>query len=82
MRDPTRITVILDLINQIWTKDPDLRFQQLVYILQSDFSQKNNNIGKVESPEKDGFSRIGYDFFNIEDDTFLEYLKEVAKNGF
>ncbi len=81
MRDPERITVILDLLNQIWEKNPDLRFHQLLYILQSGFSQQHNNIGKVESAGEDGFARVGYDLFNVEDDTFMEYLQQIVKNG-
>lgn len=81
MRDPTRIEEVLGLINQIWQEQPDLRFQQLLYILQNGFSHKNNNVGKVEHIEEDGFTRIGYDLFNIEDDQFIEYLNEVVKSG-
>jgi hypothetical protein len=79
MRDPKRIDKILGLIKQIWLNHPDLRFQQLIYILQSDYSHKNNSIGKVESIEKDGYSRIGFDLFNTEDDQFIEFLSEKVK---
>ena len=82
MRDPKRIKVILDLINQIWDKYPDLRFQQLVYVLQNGFSQKHNNLGKIEVTDEEGFTKVGYDLFNVEDDTFEEYLQEIARNGF
>lgn len=82
MRDPRRIEEILDLISQIWEKDPDLRFQQLVYNLQWDFSYRNGGLGKVEESELDGYKRIGFDLFNVEDDVFIEYLKTyLSGNG-
>ncbi|RDH41251.1 DNA glycosylase AlkZ-like family protein [Zooshikella ganghwensis] len=39
MRDPQRIKQVLELINQIWMNSPDLRFNQLIYNLQYDYSQ-------------------------------------------
>ena len=80
MRDPKRIQEILDLINQIWLKDPDLRFNQLIYNLQSGYSHINYGIGKVTEQETDGFSREGYDLFNLEDDSFIEYLRTVRNS--
>ena len=64
MRDEKRITEILSLISQIWEKDKDMRFFQLIYILQSKYSNANANIGQIELKEKDGYSRIGFDLFN------------------
>jgi uncharacterized protein YihD (DUF1040 family) len=75
MRDPRRIEEILGLISEIWKKDPDLRFQQLIYNLQWEFSYRNAGLGKVEESELDGFKRTGFDLFNVEDDVFVEYLK-------
>jgi len=82
MRDPKRIDETLTLLSQIWKQNPDLRFQQLVYILQGGYSENNSNIGRVESVEKEGFKQIGYDLFNTEDDVFMEHLREITKNGF
>ncbi|MBF9002712.1 DUF1040 family protein [Vibrio sp. NFV-1] len=42
MRDPKRIEELLTLLNQIWMRNPDLRFNQLIYDLQSGFSQKKS----------------------------------------
>jgi len=75
MRDSERISEFLNLINVLWAKNPDLRFNQLIYILQNGYSKKNGNIGKIESVEVDGFKQIGFDLFNSEDGRFLEYLK-------
>lgn len=81
MRDPARIEITLSLINQIWQQQPDLRFQQLIYTLQSRFSLQNNNVGKIELVEEDGFIKVGYDLFNIEDNLFVKFLEEIVKNG-
>jgi len=78
MRDPERIKVILGLINAIWERDSDLRFNQLIYNLQWEFSSRNNGVGKIEAIESDGFTRTGFDLFNLEDDLFLKYLQEKA----
>ena len=56
MRDPARIPVILDLLKQAWEIDEDMRFMQLIFNLQANYSHKNNNVGLVERIEKDGFS--------------------------
>jgi len=81
MRDLNRIEEVMDLINHIWLKDPDIRFNQLIYILQSGYSASNNGIGKVTEQETDGFSRVGYDLFNLEDDSFIEYLRKASANS-
>jgi len=78
IRDKNRIKELLDLINQIWQKDPDLRFNQLIYNLQSGYSHINNNYGKVSEPESDGFARVGFDLYSLEDEDFIEYLRSVA----
>jgi len=80
MRDPARIQVMLDLIQSLWLKDPDLRFNQLVYILQSEYSSKNAGIGGVKEPEVDGFAREGFDLFSTEDDAFINFLKMKISN--
>jgi len=81
MRDPQRIQEILGLINDIWVKSPDLRFQQLVYTLQHGYSEQNGGVGKIEKTENGGFAKVGFDLFNVEDDTFTDYLKGVLANG-
>ena len=75
MRDPERIPKILELISQLWLKDEDLRFNQLIYILQTEYSNKHGEIGKVVSTTEDGYSQVGFDLFNAEDDQFLDFLR-------
>ena len=81
MRDPQRINETLELINELWTKTPDLRFNQLIYILQNGYSENNSGVGKVESIEVDGFKQTGFDLFNAEDDDFLQHLKNEVQKG-
>lgn len=38
MRDPKRITEILDLLDQVWSVNPDLRFFQFVEFLKMKIS--------------------------------------------
>ena len=80
MRDPSRIQELLDLIKELWLKHPDLRFNQLIYILQSEYSLKNDCIGLVKEQEVDGFAREGFDLFNTEDDDFIKFLKMKISN--
>jgi len=79
MREPERIEETLGLISQIWAFDQDMRFNQLIYILQSGYSYQNNGIGEVKIEEAHSFPRVGYDLFNTEDDSFIDYLKEYLK---
>ncbi|GAB2688611.1 hypothetical protein [Aliiglaciecola aliphaticivorans] len=81
MRDPERITELLELINALWSKSPDLRFNQLIYNLQYGYSQKNSKLGLIKVEDSDGFTRTGFDFFNLEDEAFITYLKEVLSHG-
>ncbi|TDF35470.1 hypothetical protein EYS14_18805 [Alteromonadaceae bacterium M269] len=80
MRNLDRIPETLGLIERIWEKDPDLRFNQLIYNLQRGYSQENKDIGKIEEVIDDGFSRVGFDLFNLEDDSFIEYLRKQVAN--
>jgi len=80
MRDPDRMHKILGLLEQVWAKDPDLRFNQLLYNLQYGYSQSNGGIGQVKEATSDGFERIGFDLFNLEDDDFISYVRAVVEN--
>ncbi|WP_419238512.1 hypothetical protein ACN08P_18000 [Photobacterium leiognathi subsp. mandapamensis] len=78
MRNPERITESLDLIKEIWLKQPDLRFNQLIYSLQQQYSELHGEKGQVKAVDQDGFAQIGFDLFNVEDDRFIEFLKNVS----
>lgn len=78
VRDPKRIEELLGLIKDAWMKNPDLRFNQLFYQLQSNYSHENNGVGEVKEPEADGFFKIGFDLYNVEDDKFIRFLRSRA----
>ena len=81
MRDPERIKKLLNLVNEIWSKDPDLRFNQLIYNLQWGYSQKNGEVGQIKEVETDGYTHTGFDLFNLEDRDFMHYLQDVVSSG-
>jgi len=76
MRPRERIVEILDLVNDIWQLDQDMRFLQLIYWLQSAYVSKSGCHGKIQEVESDGFTKTGYDLFHVEDDKFIEFLKQ------
>ena len=80
MRDPARIQDLLTLIDGYWLKYPDLRFNQLIYILQSEYANSKDGIGRIKEVSEDGFERIGFDLFNVEDDDFIEFLKKKTSS--
>lgn len=51
MRNPNRIPEIIDLINQLWGKYPDLRFFQFLEFLKSKFPNKSINFFYLEDDE-------------------------------
>lgn len=68
---------MLDLLNTIWEKYPQLRFNQLMVILQTGFDE-----GKwVEKVIKDGLELSLPDLFNAPDEDFISYLEEVVDKG-
>jgi uncharacterized protein YihD (DUF1040 family) len=62
MRDPNRIAEMLQEFEKIWEKRPDMRFWQVLYVLKAEY---NNSVGRSDD-----------DMFNVEDDKFLNWLKE------
>lgn len=75
MRPLERIDEISNLIKEIWNELPSMRYMQLIYVLQSSFSEKNKNIGRIEAGEDGTNSRIGFDLFHIEDDKLKLFLE-------
>ncbi|WP_180230239.1 hypothetical protein [Bacillus sp. AFS073361] len=80
MRDRRRIRRITALLQKVWEQQPDVRFNQLISNLQSQYSHQNNNYGKkvIDS------NRGNYiDLFFLEDDKweiFLEdYWREIEE---
>ena len=86
MRPLERIDEISHLIKEIWNEMPGMRYMQLIYVLQSNFSERNYEIGKIEGRGDGTDSRIGFDLFHIEDEelkSFLEsFLTDLKTNNF
>ena len=82
MRPPERIDEIMELLQRIWKMEThaDMRFFQLIYVLQYRFSQSHGDHGKIESVDADGIASVGFDFFNTEDDEVIEFLKAYLAN--
>lgn len=81
MRNPNRVRVLTSLLEKLWREEPDLRFNQLIYNFQAEYSRKNSNYGLVKEVEVDGFTKTGFDFFSLEDDEFIEYLRHKLVNA-
>lgn len=79
MRDPKRIQHTLDLISLIWKAYPDLRFNQLICVLQREYASQNENYGLLKGVGPRGQEQGVFDFFNLEDDDFLAFLAAYAK---
>lgn len=80
MRDPKRIDEMMSLLTEIWKSYPDMRFNQLINSLQYEY--KNGKF--IQKAFKDevgwGTKIVSYpDLFYVEDDDFIEFLKEYLK---
>ena len=72
---------IVFFIVQIWSKNPTLRFNQLVDNLQSTYSRESGNVLKrtTFTGKSDFDMEIEYiDAFYLEDEMFLKWLESYA----
>jgi hypothetical protein len=85
MREPERIERILELIKQIWIKQPDSRFLQMISNIEWRYSAANNDAGKEysyskwETPRGDViFNKdvTSVDLFHLEDDKLELFLQD------
>jgi len=86
MRDVNRIPVIMSLLTEIWQKQPDVRFNQLISNLQWEYSDKNNGAGKETVYIKEDIdsstiyeSHHSIDLFYLEDDKFILFLEDKLR---
>lgn len=75
MRNPQRIPRILNKLQKIWEKSPDLRFGQMIYNMYA----TNQNVRKIRSMENGFPVGMGVDPFHYEDSEFEEYLDELLR---
>lgn len=85
MRDVTRIGKVMRALQEIWCKYPDMRFNQLLNALQSEYNQSKGGIYSNELYEKEVYEKfdiVSYrktsevDLFYVEDEDFLEFLQK------
>lgn len=79
MRDPERIERIMSMVQQLWKQVPDMRFFQLIAMLESKYSKANNAFGLRELFEKEESRGILFpynivDLFHLEDDKLEAFL--------
>lgn len=86
MRNPERINRILNLIQEIWSLQPDTRFLQLIDNLTVSYSKQNDNrlhdtvYRKLERNDVIVFQQdVIIDGFNVEDERFEEFLKDYLE---
>lgn len=85
MRNPERINQVLNLINQIWQKQPDTRFNQLISNLQWGYvSSGNGKTNALYKKEEHGLITAyrmeeHIDLFGVEDDKFIKYLETLVE---
>lgn len=82
MREKARIQRILSLLETIWQRQPDVRFNQLVSNLQYMYSAQNEGYGKRKVVEKcdSGDMETSYlDFFYLEDTEWEGFLKSIVE---
>lgn len=73
MRDRRRIPRIISLLQKIWEQQHDVRFNQLISNLQSQYSHLNDNYGKKVIDSNRG---TYLDLFFLEDDKWEIFLED------
>jgi len=77
MRNPKRIETLMNILTEIWELYPDLRFNQLIHSLQTDYKGGRYIHNAFVDEVGWGMKPISYtDLFNVEDDDFIEFLRE------
>lgn len=85
MREIARIERIMNLIKQIWERQPDSRYMQMIYNLQWNYSAANNDVGKEysyskwETPKGNViFNKdvANIDLFSLKDDKLELFLQD------
>ena len=75
MRDAGRIPRMTTLLEKIWEYQPDVRFNQLVSNLQSQYSQQHDHYGeRVIDSERGTY----LDMFFLEDDKWERFLESYS----
>lgn len=79
-RDPERIGRVMNLLQEIWESNPDMRFFQIIDSIQHEYSFRNNGFGKrvgVELDSKKYETHLTYiDLFYLEDKELEAFLQD------
>lgn len=79
-RDLERIKRVMDLLQEVWESNSDMRFFQLIDSIQHEYSSRNNEFGKRVGFERDSKNYeepVSYiDLFYLEDTNLEEFLQE------
>lgn len=77
MRNPKRIKELMNILTAIWEMQPDIRFNQLIHNLQMEYNGGSHVRNAFIEETGWGFNPVRYpDLFYVEDDKFIEFLKE------
>lgn len=82
MNNTEKIKIMTQMLEEIWLRSPELRFNQLIHHLQVEYNNiyNGNNTKKVyDKEEKNGLIVFApescVDLFHVEDSSFMEYLQ-------
>ncbi|PGO60596.1 hypothetical protein [Priestia megaterium] len=82
MDNTARIAKTMALVTQIWMSQPEMRFNQIVHNLQSEFYQKTGQGIRCFDYTKDEFTGAlevrthAMDMFYVTDENFIPFLEE------
>lgn len=82
MRNLTSITEILQLIQKLWEKRPDLHFFQFISWLEHEYSRQNRDYGEKLILVEDHnlfVKATQINLFYLEDNNFLDWLKKEVQ---
>lgn len=85
MRDPNRIDEMMSVLTEIWKNYPDMRFNQLLDAIQNEYGNRvdwktKKKVYYLDDYTSEMMSTFKTDLFYLEDDKFLEFLKEYMSN--
>ncbi len=89
MRNPERIDVAMKALTEIWKRNPDVRFHQLVESLKTQYVEDNEAHYHVIKSYKTEYYNgkpventvFTIDMFYLEDDEWINFLINFAEKG-
>lgn len=89
MRNPERINVAMMALTEIWKRNPDVRFHQLIESLKTQYVEDNEAHHHVVKSYKTEYHNgvpvedavFSIDMFYLEDDKWIDFLVSFAERG-